>query len=456
MTWQSLPTASVMHDTTIEESRNAAAAASAALLDEILATRALTMAYQPIVSLNDSSVIGYEALVRGPADTTLAMPDQLFATAAAAGRLHELDLACQAEAIRQAEGILGRSGHALFINIEPSTFGDRSGGRDEAVHGIATAVAEANLAHRFPIVLEMSERRPLNSPAELLELVGWARGQGFRIAIDDVGANPASLALLPLLDPDVIKLDRSLLAAEPTPDTGLVCHAVRAQAQRTGASVVCEGIETDADRELALALGATHAQGFAIGHPQPLRRAPLRIRGLDRVDDFPDAADGADALTPFQLVAGTAEVRTGRKDLLLALSMDLERQAAVVGGACILSSFQRAYQLGLPTRIRYERLAASASFVVALGRGLSPSPLPGVFGGDLADDDPIVDEWDVVVLSPHFSAALLARDLGDTDAPEADRRFDFVLTNDRSTVVRSARLMMARVLAGTGSSGPSD
>jgi DICT domain-containing protein len=68
----------------------------------------------------------------------------------------------------------------------------------------------------------------------------------------------------------------------------------------------------------------------------------------------------------------------------------------------------------------------------------------GVRTGLLAADAPVVDEWDVVVLSPHFSAALLARDLGD-DGPESESRFEYALTYERATVVRAAHSLLSRV-----------
>lgn len=62
-------------------------------------------------------------------------------------------------------------------------------------------------------------------------------------------------------------------------------------------------------------------------------------------------------------------------------------------------------------------------------------PVRGVRGASLAADDPVRGEWDLVVLSPHFAAALLARDLSDVGL-DRERTFEFALTYDRDTVVR--------------------
>lgn len=68
-------------------------------------------------------------------------------------------------------------------------------------------------------------------------------------------------------------------------------------------------------------------------------------------------------------------------------------------------------------------------------------------GGSLAPDEPLTKEWTVCVISPHFAAAMVATDLGDTGVADLDRRFEYRLTYDRQTAVHAARPMMARIAA---------
>jgi diguanylate cyclase (GGDEF)-like protein/PAS domain S-box-containing protein len=89
---------------------------------------------------------------------------------------------------------------------------------------------------------------------------------------------------------------------------------------------------------------------------------------------------------------------------------------------------------------------ARVGFVCALGEDLPVEPLPGLRGATLDPADPVRGEWDLVVLSPHFSAALLARDLGDP-GPDRERRYEYALTYDRETVERAAVSLVARVAA---------
>jgi diguanylate cyclase (GGDEF)-like protein len=111
----------------------------------------------------------------------------------------------------------------------------------------------------------------------------------------------------------------------------------------------------------------------------------------------------------------------------------------------LVSTFQEAKQFTPHTAERYRVLVDRVGFVAAIGEGLSRDPLPGLRGADLVDDDPVRTEWDIIVLAPHFAAALLARDLGD-NGPDLARRFEFALTYDRATVIAAAQTLLSRVL----------
>jgi DICT domain-containing protein len=151
---------------------------------------------------------------------------------------------------------------------------------------------------------------------------------------------------------------------------------------------------------------------------------------------------------PRSVVAAAADgrpLRLSTKALLLEMSWHLERQAAHLGApAVVMSAFQTAERFTPATRRRYAGLAEDAAFVGAVGVGIGPGLAGGVRSGHLWPGDPLVDEWAVVVLGPHFAAALAATDLHDT-GPEAERRFAYVLTYDRDRVVAAASSLMARI-----------
>jgi DICT domain-containing protein len=140
-------------------------------------------------------------------------------------------------------------------------------------------------------------------------------------------------------------------------------------------------------------------------------------------------------------------LRRSTKPLLIQVSKALEREAARLGpAALVLATFQTAGHFTQATADRFEDLARRVGFVAALGTDIAAVPAAGVRGADLDPTDPLCQEWDLIVLSPHFAAALLARDLGDT-GPDASRRFDFALTYDRRTVVAAAHALLSRVRA---------
>jgi DICT domain-containing protein len=114
----------------------------------------------------------------------------------------------------------------------------------------------------------------------------------------------------------------------------------------------------------------------------------------------------------------------------------------------ILGAFEDVRHFTPATRRRYAELAERVAFVGALGRGIATVPAPGVRGAVLHPDDPVNGEWHVAVMAPHFCAALVAGDLGDT-GPDPDRRFDYVLTYDRDLVSQIAAGLMGRMLPAT-------
>jgi EAL domain-containing protein (putative c-di-GMP-specific phosphodiesterase class I) len=409
-----------------------ALAAEEAVLDEIIRTRATQAVYQPIVELDSARVIGWEALTRGPVGSLLEFPDQLFGAAARLGRTAELDHCCQAAAVDGAiVAGLGR-GQELFVNVEPEV----SGASVPAFLERAWDDAESLLRG----TVEVTERALTTAPAELIALVDMYRRRGWGIAIDDVGADPRSIALMPLLHPDVIKLDMAFVQEPMTRERARVVHAVAAEAERSGAVVLAEGIESAQHAELAKTLGATLGQGWHFGRPGTLGLEPAS-RGILRTSF--NADPGRE--TPFEHLRQRREARIGTKSQLVQMSLALEEQALLQGeSAVLLSTFQEARYFPRSTRARYTRLARDVAFVGVLAHDLDSDPAAGVRGSALETQDQLRGEWDVVVLGPHFAGAFVARNLED-DGQDSSRRFQYVVTYDRQLVVAAATRLMRRI-----------
>src|SRR5215218_10267202 len=204
---------------------------------------AVVAAFQPIFDLRDGCVVGYEALAR-PRDGS--SPEQLFARARADGRLSEVDRECRAAALRDAAAAGLGAPFALFLNADAAAL---EVDLPDLPHGSAT------------LIMEITESALTENPESVLRTLTRLRTRGWGVSLDDVGGDSRSLATMPLLYPDVIKLDLKLLA---------------------------EGIDSNAQLETARAAGATLGQGFMLGEPGPLPNPlpkpgrPLRLAGSGR------------------------------------------------------------------------------------------------------------------------------------------------------------------------------
>ncbi len=362
----------------------------------------------------------------------------MFEAAREAGMVTELDWACRAAAARGALDAGMRRPMRLFVNAAA-----------DAVQADPPAEVHEVLRRsrrEFDIVVEITEQSIAARPADMLRRVDAIRALDVSIALDDVGADASSLALMPFISPEVIKLDLRLVQGHPSVEIAEIANAVVAEAERSRAVIVAEGIEQPEHVEIARALGADYGQGWLYGRPSgELELTPtagMRI-GPHRL------LSPNDRRTPFEIVSGERELRRGDKSLLLTISRQLERQAAQQGAATVvLATFQDARHFTTATARRYEEMAARSAFVEALACNLGDEPAPRVRGGRIADGHPLSREWTVTVTSPHFAAAFTARDLGD-DGPDMGRRFDFAVTYDRDLAVQSARALMREIAPGS-------
>ena len=356
----------------------------------------------------------------------------LLNAARAAGRLADLERASLQASLGDAARLSAGRPVTLFVNLEPSTLTEHL--------EVVLDVLAGRPAH-LQVVVEITERALAADLAGVLAAAERLRAAGCAIALDDVGAQPESLAFIPLLRPEVVKLDLLLLRTIKDPATVIVAGAVRAYAEQSGAEVVAEGIETSADLTRALVLGATLGQGWLWGRGER-RFTPTTFRP----ERFTARAIGA-ALhkTPYELISGTRRVRHAPKHLLVPLSKTLELSALQAPvPPVLLAAFEHARFFRPSTARQYTKLATRLPFVAAFGVDMNRSPAPGVRGAALSIQDPLASEWTVVVLGAHTSAALVARDLGDTGT-DGDRQFEFVVSYDRTLATAAAHSLIGRL-----------
>ncbi|MEO8251839.1 MAG: bifunctional diguanylate cyclase/phosphodiesterase [Chloroflexota bacterium] len=254
-----------------EEMADSSAGASAAIAD-VIARNLLRPVFQPIVDLASGATLGYEGLIRPVAPAPYADPTSLFAAAAASGHLAALDLAC-VEAIVQAGA---RLPHDMFlsVNLSPRTV--------EAPEFSIPAMRSILSRHGFPperLVIELTENEPIADIEQLRHKLDACRRAGMRLAADDLGAGNAGLRLLSDLRFDVVKVDMGLVQrSSPGARSSAVVESIVAFASRTGALVIGEGVEHEAQVEQLVQLGVTAAQGYFFSRPGPLPEFEPELR----------------------------------------------------------------------------------------------------------------------------------------------------------------------------------
>jgi EAL domain-containing protein (putative c-di-GMP-specific phosphodiesterase class I) len=221
------------------------------------ALASLWMAYQPIIHAGDHTLFGYEALVRCK-EPTIPHPGALLDAAHQLGRLHELGQRIRAIA---PLALTSAPAHAaLFVNLHATDL------LDETLFDADAPLSRC--ADR--VVLEITERATLEDIPDLKERTGRLRALGFRLAVDDLGAGYAGLTSFVRLEPELVKLDMSLVrdvAGNRTKQK--LVRSMTTVCKDLGALVVAEGVETPEERDALVELEVDLLQGYRFARPEP-------------------------------------------------------------------------------------------------------------------------------------------------------------------------------------------
>lgn len=211
----------------------------------------LTSVFQPLVELASGQTVGWEALARfGDATPPLVR----LAQASAAGRRQELEMRAADRAVAEARGLPGEE--FLAINVSPALVLERH-------MDLSRLLEEADR----PVVVELTEHEPV---ADYPALRRALRILGARVSVDDAGAGFATLRHVMVLEPDFVKLDRSWVAGiDRDPARQALAAGIAHFARVIGASLVAEGVETEAELAWLSWLEVDLAQGFLLGQPAP-------------------------------------------------------------------------------------------------------------------------------------------------------------------------------------------
>lgn len=213
-----------------------------------------TTVFQPIVDLGRREVVGYEALTRFPLEEAT---EQVFTESALVGAGVEVEVRTLEAALAESRRL--PSGVWLSVNVSPSLVNDGDVLRDRLSE-----------CHDRLVIIELSELEPVTDYDRLRTNI-QRLGTQVQLSVDDAGSGFASLAHILALGAEFVKLDRSWVRGlDHDPAKRALVAGIQNFAAETGAIVIAEGIETEAELVAVKALGIQQGQGYLLGHPEPV------------------------------------------------------------------------------------------------------------------------------------------------------------------------------------------
>lgn len=232
-------------------------------LVHVIENRAIQIAFQPIVSVAEHRVFGYELLSRGVSpDGEIIAPGKLFADARRLNLTFNLDRVARENALRVAD-TMSFDGH-LFVNFLPSAIYD-----PEYCLKTTMAVARQLSIPRDRIVFEIVESETFDDIDHLKKILNYYRGHGVKTALDDVGSGYSSLNILASLRPDIMKLDMDLIRGiDGDRLKQSIFNGLAGIAADNGIQVLAEGVETRDELAFLMSHGVDLLQGYYFSKPR--------------------------------------------------------------------------------------------------------------------------------------------------------------------------------------------
>lgn len=231
------------------------------ILRELMKKRAVVSVFQPIVALNDKSILGYEVLGRGDLEGAATGSMEMFNAAKILGAEAALSRMFRARSAEDCSE-LPEGQRVVFMNTHPNEIGS-----PELVESIEEFHQRAP---EVKAVLEIHEGS-ITDPATIGELRNFLHSMGMQLAYDDFGAGQARLLELAEVPPDYLKFDISLIRGIDTASSAkqTVLERLVSMAREIDIVTIAEGVENEAEAALCRDLGFGYGQGFLFGAPSP-------------------------------------------------------------------------------------------------------------------------------------------------------------------------------------------
>ena len=242
---------------------------------DILHNKSIHSVLQPIISLRDGSIFGFEALGRGPAGSPLEGPEALINAALRHGRMLELEHLFRYSALRAARQIA--TGIRLFLNVNPNIIQDPHFGVGFTKEYLTRFALSAE-----DMVFEITERESVDNLRGFKKIIEHYKAQNYQISIDDAGAGYSGLNLISDVQPHFIKLDMRLIRGVDKDLTRqALIKSMQEFASLTNTRIIAEGIETEEEMATLISFDVPYGQGYFIQrpalHPQPITEQVVRF-----------------------------------------------------------------------------------------------------------------------------------------------------------------------------------
>ncbi|MFA5657702.1 MAG: EAL domain-containing protein, partial [Oscillospiraceae bacterium] len=231
-------------------------------IDRIISGEYIYPVFQPIVSLKDGSILGYEALSRVCPESgdACVQIDMLFNLAITCNKLWELETLCRKKTLEAAAQI---GDLKLFLNVNPNIIHD-----EVFKKGFTYEYLNKYGINAQNVIFEITERTAVNDLKTFKDAIGHYKGQGYQVAIDDMGAGYSGYNMIIETNPQYLKIDMNIVRNIDKDD--IKRYLIKSLVQfsgNAGIKLIAEGIETSDELCTLIKLGVEYGQGFYLDVP---------------------------------------------------------------------------------------------------------------------------------------------------------------------------------------------
>jgi len=248
-------------------------------LQQIIKNKNIRTLFQPIISLTDGNILGYEALSRGPFGSELERPDALFKAAEEHNLVWEVEYLCRIKAFESASK--QKIGKMLFINVDPKIIYN-----EKFKSGFTSDFIKEYDINPRNIIFEITEKSSVEDYKVFRRIIDNYTNQGYKIALDDTGAGYSGLRMIAETNPQYIKIDMELIRdIDKKPINQALVKALKEFASATNMDIIAEGIETKNELKTIIDIGIKYGQGYLLQKPMEIL-LEIKVAVIDMIEEY--------------------------------------------------------------------------------------------------------------------------------------------------------------------------